>query len=1367
MSNNISLNLNASKYKSENLEENANIIYKETKINKNEFMILFGEEGYITIKDENKNIVANITKDTEDEDGYFVVKYVNNATKSIEIEASKPIEVGKLDIENVKTILNTGYTREKINELNSIKESISTKYNDKEYQNIEKSIVLRNTTSEASIEVSPTILYATEKNENVEFRVILHNNNEKYDLFKNPIIKITLPNQVEKVDTSSDRVRFLYGNGLEIKEAKKYKNEDGKFVLEINMEGTQNSYNDEAIEGTTLILNADIELNKLAVNSNDEIKLNYTNEFASSYKDKGEQSAKVKIVSENRVITTNNIKELNIETSGEEETKQVYLNQDSNLKDAVVDINIINNEISAISDVKILGRFPTKEADNLGLTLSNAIELNSTAKNVKIYYSDKENATNNLQETTNNWSEEGRTSSKSYLIVANNMSIGENINAKYKVNLPENLKNNLNAEESYSVEYKIDSTGETKTVNATNIKLATGTGAEIEGTLKAYVGGEEIKSGDTVYAGEIIKYELTLKNTGSEAAKNINLEAIVPEGASVVQYKKSSEHIDKDDINGKEEPIVNKEDDDVRIEEKNITESDEDIEEKDVAESDEDIEEESYMIEGDGETIPGIVDYYNEIKTINNKVNKIINNIDINKQKTLSFEIRLNDNMENKDITSYVNIAYIANEKTQNVKTIETNKILNKIEKAELEMAMFLTSRPEEEDLELNNNYYYKLKLKNTSAKTLSNVNIKIVVNEGLEFCEAFYEDGEKEIEEKENIFTIRKLNKEETKNIYIELKANKEGQNANVTAIANNIYRSNIITESIISKNPHIMVSMNSPTNGKIIEDGENVIYNTTIKNDGNVPLDSIFIKQDFSSYLNISKATINGQNMEYYLIYDQETEENNDIPKDSISSDTYAIGHSFDRSLDVGEYIQIVIEATTDPDIVNDKNIYLSSKTKVEAGTVEVETDTINNILKAQKVEMPNENIENQNNDEAEESVDNNTENAEKNKNESQNSNDLQETEEKNESDNVQDNENVGLENENSNNNNYYRESENNNSQNTEKLYSISGKAWLDENENGERNSGEKTLDGIKVKLLNVKNKSFTESVETKNGFYVISNLKKGKYIALYEFDNEKYIVTNYKAKDVDEDKNSDVEKGTIKLNGKKQEIYSTDYIEITDGNLTNIDIGLLENKKFDFALTKTISKITISNNAGTVVKDYNDATLTKVEIKPKFMEGSTIAIEYKIKVKNEGELAGYVKQITDYKPKDLSFNSNLNPAWYQSGENLYCASLSNIKIEPGETKEIKLILTKIMTETNVGLTNNTAEITEAYNSRGIVDIDSIPGNQNTKEDDLAQANIIISVTQGGAIRYFSISFSIIATIAVCAYFAGKKILKDNIKF
>ena len=168
-----------------------------------------------------------------------------------------------------------------------------------------------------------------------------------------------------------------------------------------------------------------------------------------------------------------------------------------------------------------------------------------------------------------------------------------------------------------------------------------------------------------------------------------------------------------------------------------------------------------------------------------------------------------------------------------------------------------------------------------------------------------------------------------------------------------------------------------------------------------------------------------------------------------------------------------------------------------------------------------------------------------------------------------------------------------------------------------------------------------------------FIITKVKQGKYITIFEYDTEKYVLTKYQAEGVQADRNSDVENVTMNLEGTSKKVASTDTIEIKGNSVTNIDIGLIEAKIFDLSLSKTVKKVTVTNKAGTQTKEYNDTQLAKTEIKAKNLKGTTVVIEYKIKVTNEGELAGYVRRIVDYKPSDLTFNSSLNPDWYQAGQ------------------------------------------------------------------------------------------------------------------
>ena len=124
--------------------------------------------------------------------------------------------------------------------------------------------------------------------------------------------------------------------------------------------------------------------------------------------------------------------------------------------------------------------------------------------------------------------------------------------------------------------------------------------------------------------------------------------------------------------------------------------------------------------------------------------------------------------------------------------------------------------------------------------------------------------------------------------------------------------------------------------------------------------------------------------------------------------------------------------------------------------------------------------------------------------------------------------------------------------------------------------------------------------------------------------------------------------------------------------------------------------------------------------------------------------GEVDAYVRKIVDYKPNNLKFNSELNKDWYQEGDNLYNTSFSNEKIKPGETRDVKLTLTKALTnETPLGRINNTAKIEECYSEYNLKEND---------ENNKGMADIIIAVSTGGAVWTTTIiSMIVMVTIAV----------------
>ena len=321
-----------------------------------------------------------------------------------------------------------------------------------------------------------------------------------------------------------------------------------------------------------------------------------------------------------------------------------------------------------------------------------------------------------------------------------------------------------------------------------------------------------------------------------------------------------------------------------------------------------------------------------------------------------------------------------------------------------------------------------------------------------------------------------------------------------------------------------------------------------------------------------------------------------------------------------------------------------------------------------------------------------------------------------------------------------------------------SISGVAWIDENKNGVRENTEKTLSGIKVSIANVETGKYVtdsngdkiEITTNTNGEYKFENISNGKYIVVFTYDNTKYRNTEYRASSATDKTNSDIITSKLSTSNDDINYGVTDTLELNDESLENIDAGFIENEIFDLNLNKYVTKITVQNSSGTVVKQYSNEQLAKIEIDSRNLAGSTVLVEYTIEVKNEGEIAGYANEIVDYIPKDLTFNSQMNKQWYTSTDgNLHTTALAKELINPGESKTITLILTKTMTENNTGLTSNKAEIAKSSNELSVPDKDSKAGNSIQTEDDISTAEMIISIRTG---LEFTIGI-IIAIIAVTA--------------
>lgn len=323
----------------------------------------------------------------------------------------------------------------------------------------------------------------------------------------------------------------------------------------------------------------------------------------------------------------------------------------------------------------------------------------------------------------------------------------------------------------------------------------------------------------------------------------------------------------------------------------------------------------------------------------------------------------------------------------------------------------------------------------------------------------------------------------------------------------------------------------------------------------------------------------------------------------------------------------------------------------------------------------------------------------------------------------------------------------------------YTLSGKAWLDENKDGKIDSEEQLLKDISVKIKDATTGEFLKdkdnnliTVKTDDkGEYQFKDIKPGKYILVFECDTKTYGVTVLNG-----------DSAAVATTEDGQTVIKTDTIQVKNSNIENINLGLIKNPKFDLQLDKYVSKITVQNADGTTTYNYDKSQLAKVEISSKKMANSVVLVEYTIDVTNKGEVDGYAKSLVDYVSKEYNFSSELNTSWYQGTDNnLYCLELAEEAIKSGETKSVKLVLSKTMTTTNTGLISNTAEIAEDFNDFALSDINSTPGNNEQKENDMSGADVLISVKTGGVMLYIGIILASMLILGGGIYIVNKKVI------
>ena len=246
------------------------------------------------------------------------------------------------------------------------------------------------------------------------------------------------------------------------------------------------------------------------------------------------------------------------------------------------------------------------------------------------------------------------------------------------------------------------------------------------------------------------------------------------------------------------------------------------------------------------------------------------------------------------------------------------------------------------------------------------------------------------------------------------------------------------------------------------------------------------------------------------------------------------------------------------------------------------------------------------------------------------------------------------------------------------------------------------------------------------------------------------------------------AEITKYEDKDGGKIEKDIDSEPNNVDKKNEDDDDYEVITIKTFDLSLLKFVSDVTViedgkettteTGNTG----DPNKDIIPKVEIHRKKINSTIVKFGYKIKVTNEGDIAGYAKEITDYVPEGLKFYEEDNKGWVDRGNNVISTTLlENTLLQPGESAEVYVVFRWINGATNLGLKTNIAEISKDYNEEGVPDRDSTPNNKVNGEDDIDDAAVLLSISTGlvnNIIRYATIGIAMLGILGV-GIFAIKK--------
>ena len=1264
--------------------------YKNIAIEKSNFENILGKDGLIEVYD-GYTLIAKIDSNSKEVNGNYILDIENKINK-IDLKTSKPIQEGLLKIKEQKEISNTEYSAD---ELKSF-ENLNINYSGNvifegnilnEVSKVQNKITLTKPETSAELKLSKNTLSTISENKEI-FTIVLNNSKVSEDLYKNPSFEIEMPEYIKEITIENVSLANSE-DAFEVKNAQVLKNEEGKLLLKVDLFGDQVKYNTNNLtNGTNIVINSKIILDNYTPSKEDKIVFKVKNEKATSYKNEGKQEVNIKLEAPIGVISVNKLANYNNVGSSIESVEQ----------------GKATDKIEIFADAKVA----TAEI----LVMNNNT---NSIKNVKIL---------------------GRIPFKGNKDIESGKDLGTTVNTKLVSKLTN--KNNIEATIYYSnnteASQDIQKADNNWTLNPEDF-----------GQVKSYLivlNNYEMKPGEKIsfsYNYEIpenLEHNNNIFGTFETIFEDVKADAKTVEistpdlvglttgtgpqirtevKTNISDYVKEFEkvkYVIKIENTGTEvikNAVVKTAIPDRTTLVTHSTTTSGEVSKGWTQRNERELITKIDLIKP-GETkkveffvqvnkLPSIEEMYANTKGFSKNEDGTYSLIETIKDENGNVKEVAKNISELPEYKIYSNSSITADDLSKEIKIEDKGLVV----KPSILVAEE-TITTEQDIAKVNETISSKIKIKNNSKETMNNITVTKILPEGLNYADSYVTGYE------EDGLTLKKIKNtsynQESRTISWTIEELNPGRTAIVNAdlivssLSKDVYKTTISTVSCIRVNneeyqagqvdievgrPALTIEQKTLEANQYVKVGDEIQYIINVKNIGAIRAEKIQLIDFLPNEVQIKSLN--------YVV------DGNEVSK-VVSQNSDATVYT---SILPEDNLEVRIGASIKP--IEGKQKTIENKAEVKAQNVEkIEADPATNVIENTELGASIKDTNSYKNNNSQETE--------------------PETSKKPTTIKVNNEEN----------------------ENVKTKYEIKGIAWIDSDKNGSRDQGEKLLSGLQVKLVKSESEEEIGKATTNtNGEYTFEEVENGSYNIIFYYDASKYGLTDYKKNGVSDNKNSDA----IAAKENNVSIATTETIKVNNGSISNIDIGLTNADSFDLNLTKTVTKITIQNEAGVKTYTFNKESLAKVDIPTKEMVGAKVLVEYNINVKNEGEIEGYAKQIVDYLPDEMEFDTDLNSNWYKGNDGkLYSTELANTAIGKGESKDIKLVLAISMNGENNGIITNTAEIAEDFNKQGIKDVDSTPGNKDLKEDDLSTAEVAIGVKTGETLIYFSLIIAIILT-------------------